>query len=140
MSKILKKTFKQYNGNVYDLTIENSHSFNIEGKSVHNSGAGSLLSYILEITQVDPLRWSLSFERFMRTGQKDMPDLDIDYSRPMELKEFLIQEWGKENVIPISNFSTMQLKSLIKDISKFYDVPFQEVNETTTKMMLEATP
>ena len=58
----------------------------------------------------------------------------------MELKEKLIGDWGNSTVVPISNFSTLQLKSLIKDVSKFYDVPFMEVNAVTNKMLFEATP
>jgi DNA polymerase-3 subunit alpha len=58
----------------------------------------------------------------------------------MALKEKLIEDWGNNVVVPISNFSTLQLKSLIKDVSKFYDVPFMEVNAVTNKMLFEATP
>lgn len=76
----------------------------------------------------------------MRKGQKDMPDLDTDFPDTMKMKEILIKDWGINRVVPISNFNTLQLKSLIKDISKFYDIPFQEVNEVTNKMMEEATP
>ncbi len=71
---------------------------------------------------------------------KDYPDIDYDVSNPMELKEKLIHDWGNSTVVPISNFSTLQLKSLIKDVSKFYDVPFMEVNAVTNKMLFEATP
>ena len=57
----------------------------------------------------------------------------------MELKELLVEKWGNDVVAPISNWNTLQLKSLIKDISKLYDIPFQEVNAVTGKMMFEAT-
>jgi DNA polymerase-3 subunit alpha len=104
------------------------------------SGAGSLVAYVLEITQIDPIKWDLQFERFMRSYQKDMPDIDFDVADPMVLKETLITDWGKDKVAPISNWNTLQLKSLIKDISKFYDIDFAEVNEVTGKMIFEATP
>jgi DNA polymerase-3 subunit alpha len=58
----------------------------------------------------------------------------------MELKETLIEEWGDNVVVPISNWNTLQLRSLIKDISKFYDIPFAESNLVTSKMLFEATP
>ena len=58
----------------------------------------------------------------------------------MGLKELLIKEWGWNMAVPISNYNTLQLRSLIKDISKFYDIPFQEVNPVTNAMMAEATP
>jgi len=104
------------------------------------SAAGSLVAYVLGITQVDPIKYGLLFSRFLRADAKDYPDIDYDVSNPMALKEKLISDWGNSTVVPISNFSTLQLKSLIKDVSKFYDVPFMEVNAVTNKMLFEATP
>ena len=106
------------------------------------SAAGSLVSYVLGITQIDPIEHELLFERFMRKTQKDsgFPDIDYDVSDPMELKDHLIAEWGEDKVVPISNWNTLQLKSLIKDISKLHNIPFQEVNVVTMRMMQEATP
>jgi hypothetical protein len=104
------------------------------------SAAGSLVTYSLGITQVDPIKHGLLFERFMTKNQDGFPDIDYDVSDPMVLKEQLISEWGDTTVVPISNWNTLQLKSLVKDISKFYDIPFKEVNEVTSKMMSEATP
>jgi DNA polymerase-3 subunit alpha len=104
------------------------------------SAAGSLVSYVLNITQVDPIKYNLLFSRFLRRDAEDYPDIDYDVSDPMTLKEELAEKWGKTTVIPISNFNTLQLRSLIKDISKFYDVPFSEVNNVTSLMLKEATP
>lgn len=63
--KLTKKTYKPYKGKVYDLTVEESHSYNIEGLSVHNSASGALITYTLGICQADPLKWGLLFERFL---------------------------------------------------------------------------
>ena len=104
------------------------------------SAAGSLVSYVLGITQVDPIKYGLQFERFLTKSGKGYPDIDYDVSDPMEIKEELIQEWGENTVVPISNWNTLQLRSLIKDISKFYNIPFTEVNAVTGKMLFEATP
>ena len=104
------------------------------------SAAGSLVAYALGITQVDPIKYGLLFSRFMRSDAKDYPDIDYDVSEPMSLKEKLIEEWGDNVVVPISNWNTLQLRSLIKDISKFYEIPFMEVNAVTNKMLAEATP
>ena len=104
------------------------------------SAAGSLVAYLLGITQVDPIKYGLLFSRFLRADAKDYPDIDYDVANPMDLKDLLIQEWGENSVAPISNWNTLQLKSLIKDVSKFYKIEFKEVNVVTSRMISEATP
>ncbi len=104
------------------------------------SAAGSLVAYVLNITQVDPIKYGLQFERFLTKGGAGYPDIDYDVSDPMVLKEVLIDQWGDNSVVPITNWNTLQLRSLIKDISKFYGIEFTEVNNVTSKMVYEATP
>ena len=104
------------------------------------SAAGSLVAFVLGITGIDPIPYGLLFSRFLRKDAKDYPDIDYDVADPMELKEILIDKWGKNVVVPISNYNTLQLRSLIKDISKFYGVDFSEVNRVTSAMLSEATP
>ena len=104
------------------------------------SAAGSLVAYSLGITQVDPIKYGLLFSRFLRSDATDYPDIDYDVSDPMVLKDVMIEQWGNDVVVPISNWNTLQLRSLIKDIAKFYEIPFMEVNAVTGKMMHEATP
>ena len=104
------------------------------------SAAGSLVAYALKITQIDPIRHGLLFSRFLRSDATDYPDIDFDVSDAMGIKDILIEKWGDNVVAPISNWNTLQLKSLIKDISKLYGISFQEVNKVTGKMMQEATP
>jgi DNA polymerase-3 subunit alpha len=104
------------------------------------SAAGSLTAYVLGITQVDPIKHGLLFSRFLRSDATDYPDIDYDVSDAFGLKEILAQEWGDTTVVPISNYNTLQLKSLVKDISKFYEIPFAEVNMVTGRMVKEATP
>jgi len=104
------------------------------------SAAGSIVSYALGITQVDPIKYNLQFERFLRADATDMPDIDFDVANPAELKDLLIEDWGSNRVVPITNWNTLQLKSLLKDISKLYNIPFTEVNVVTGKMIAEATP
>jgi len=104
------------------------------------SAAGSLVAYALNITQIDPIKYGLLFSRFLRADATDYPDIDYDVADPMALKEALIKEWGEDTVAPISNWNTLQLRSLIKDISKLYGIPFTEVNNVTSKMIYEATP
>jgi DNA polymerase-3 subunit alpha len=104
------------------------------------SAAGSLVAYALGITQVDPIKYGLLFSRFLRSDATDYPDIDYDVSDSMALKEKLVEMWGADCVAPISNWNTLQLRSLIKDISKLYDIPFTEANVVTGVMMREATP
>ena len=104
------------------------------------SAAGSLVAYALGITQIDPIKHGLLFSRFLRSDATDYPDIDYDVSYPMLLKEKLVDMWGANMVAPISNWNTLQLKSLIKDISKLYDIPFTDVNTVTSIMIREATP
>ena len=103
------------------------------------SAAGSLVAYSLDITQVDPIKYGLLFSRFLRSDATDYPDIDYDVAEPMILKDELIERWGDDVVAPISNWNTLQLKSLVKDISKLYGIPFTEVNTVTGRMMVEAT-
>ena len=63
--KIVKKSFKPFKGRVYDLTVEISHSYNINGCAVHNSAPGSLVLYCISVTNIDPIKYDLFFERFV---------------------------------------------------------------------------
>ncbi len=117
--------------------VANQHMLSGPGRG---SAAGSLVAYVLGITQVDPIKYGLLFSRFLRSDTTDYPDIDYDVSDSFGLKEILAKEWGETTIIPISNFNTLQLRSLIKDISKFYDVPFLESNAVTRNMIREATP
>jgi DNA polymerase-3 subunit alpha len=104
------------------------------------SAAGSLLAFLLKITQIDPMKWGLPFERFLTRGSDGFPDIDIDFGDNSLIKDKMVEEWGEDSVAFISNYNTLQLKSLIKDISKREGVDFTEVNVVTQAMMAEATP
>lgn len=95
------------------------------------SGGGSLINYILNITFIDPLKHNLLFERFMSPSRQELPDIDSDIEDKDSAFEKFQEHFGKDNVLSISNWNRLQLKSLIKDISKLYDIPFQEVNDIT---------
>jgi len=140
MSQIVKKTLKSFKGKVYDISTP-SGNFQLEnGQVVSNSAGGSLLSYCLGITQIDPLKYDLLFERFLTRGATSYPDIDVDFTDNFALKQKLAQLWGEESVIAISNINTLKFRSLIKDVSKFFGVPFDEVNAITKIMLDEAIP
>ena len=77
--QITKKEISSYKGKVYDLTVEDAHSYNIDGLIVHNSGAGSLVNYALNITQVNPMKYDLIFDRFLNADRGHLPDIDSDF-------------------------------------------------------------
>jgi len=104
------------------------------------SAAGSLLAFLLKITQIDPLKWNLPFERFLTRGSTGFPDIDIDFGDNSLIKDKMVEEWGEDSVAFISNYNTLQLSSLIKDISKREGIDFTEVNKVTKSMLIEATP
>ena len=95
------------------------------------SGAGSLVNYLLGITHVDPLKYDLLWERFLGRHRSGFPDIDTDVGNRDKLIEAAREYFGEESVVPVSNFNTLKLKSLVKDVSKFYGIPFDEVNAVT---------
>jgi len=95
------------------------------------SGAGSLVNYLLDITHVDPLKHDLLWERFLHRNKAGWPDIDLDIGNRDVVIDAARQLFGDDSVIPVSNFNTLKLKSLVKDVSKFYGIPFHEVNAVT---------
>src|SRR5690242_3057689 len=94
------------------------------------SAAGSLVSYALRITDVDPLQHNLLFERFLNPERVSMPDIDIDFCmrRRGELIEYVTQKYGRENVAQIITFGTMAAKAAVKDVGRAMDIPYGEVD------------
>jgi DNA polymerase-3 subunit alpha len=106
------------------------------------SGAGSLVCYALGITDVDPIKYGLLFERFLSPDREGLPDIDTDVENRDLLLTILRNKFGGENIIPISNYNTFKLKTLIRDVSRLYDIPLEEVNaslKTVEKEVLSAT-
>jgi len=99
--------------------------------AARGSGGGSLVNYLLGITQVDPLKYDLLWERFLGRHRTSWPDIDSDAGDRDALINAARELYGDEAVIPVSNFNTLKLKSLVKDIAKFYGVDFGEVNKMT---------
>lgn len=106
--------------------------------NARGSAGGSLLSYVLNVTQLDPIKHGLLFERFLTRFKKGFPDIDSDFADREKAVNLITQHFGEENVIPISNFNQLQLRSLIKDLCRLNGVPFDEVNKYTKKIEAEA--
>ena len=126
--KLLRKTGLAYSGKVHDLTVEGTHSYNIEGVPVHNSVGGSLVAYLMDITDCDPLRFGLLFERFINPDRIDLPDADLDFmsARRHEVVDYVIQKYGKERVAGVSNFNTLGPASTIRDVGKAFGLSDRE--------------
>jgi DNA polymerase-3 subunit alpha len=109
------------------------------------SAAGSLVSYSLGITDIDPLQHELLFERFLNPERISMPDIDIDFcmNRRGEVIEYVTRKYGRENVAQIITFGTMAAKAAIKDVGRAMDVPYSDVDRiakmvpTTLNIKLE---
>jgi DNA polymerase III subunit alpha len=108
------------------IDLAKKHMFVGPGRG---SGAGSLVNYVLGITDVDPLKYGLLFSRFMDPNRSDYPDIDTDIGDRDKLLNLMRDKFGNDNIIPISNYNRFQLKSLVKDISRFYGLDFSYVNK-----------
>jgi DNA polymerase-3 subunit alpha len=94
------------------------------------SAAGSLLAYVLEITEIDPLEYDLLFERFLNPERISLPDIDMDFCgrRRQEMIEYVTQKYGQDNVCQIITFGTMAARGAIRDVGRVLEVPLPEVD------------
>ncbi len=116
------------------------------------SAAGSIVSYCLEITNIDPIRYQLLFERFLNPERVTMPDIDVDfcYERRQEVIDYVVRKYGKDRVVQIVTFGTLAARGVIRDVGRVMDLPYafvdsiakmipQELNITIDKA-LEMNP
>lgn len=94
------------------------------------SAAGSIVSYCLEITDLDPIKYSLIFERFLNPERVSMPDIDVDfcYERRQEVIDYVVEKYGKDCVSQIVTFGTMAARAVIKDVGRVLDLPYAMVD------------
>ncbi len=94
------------------------------------SAAGSLVSYTLGITNIDPVRYNLLFERFLNPERLTMPDIDIDFcfERRQEVIDYVVEKYGKDRVVQIVTFGTMAAKAVIRDVGRALDMPYSQVD------------
>lgn len=95
------------------------------------SAAGSLVSYVLGITDIDPLKYGLIFERFLNPERVSLPDIDIDfcYERRSDVINYVIEKYGKHNVAQIITFGTMGAKAVVRDVGRVMGMPYAEVDK-----------
>ncbi|HEV2576789.1 MAG TPA: DNA polymerase III subunit alpha [Acidobacteriaceae bacterium] len=114
---------------VWDF-IRYAKEHNIPVGPGRGSAAGSLVAYVMEITDIDPLQNELLFERFLNPERVSMPDIDIDFcmNRRGEVIEYVRQKYGNDQVAQIITFNTMAAKAAIKDVGRAMDMPYGEVD------------
>ena len=100
------------------------------------SAAGSLVSYTLGITKLDPTRYQLLFERFLNPERVSMPDIDIDFcfERRQEVIDYVVRKYGKDRVVQIVTFGTLAARGVIRDVGRVLDLPYAQV-DTIAKMI-----
>ena len=100
------------------------------------SAAGSIVSYTLGITQLDPIRYNLLFERFLNPERVSMPDIDIDFcfERRQEVIDYVVRKYGKDRVVQIVTFGTMAARGVIRDVGRVMDLPYA-LCDTIAKMV-----
>lgn len=98
------------------------------------SGAGSLVAYVLEITDIDPIKYNLIFERFLNPEREAIPDFDIDYCPEGRKKviEYITEKYGTYNVVNIITFGKMQAKAVVRDVCRVFGIPFKQANILTS--------
>ncbi|ONI39586.1 DNA polymerase III subunit alpha [Candidatus Epulonipiscium fishelsonii] len=103
------------------------------------SVAGSIVAFVLKITDIDPLKHNLLFERFLNPERISMPDIDIDfcYERRQEIIDYVIQKYGKDKVAQIVTFGTMGAKTVIRDVGRALDMPYSQVDKIAKMIPFE---
>ncbi len=130
LSVIIKMQFTGYFLIVWDF-INWAKEHGIPVGPGRGSGAGSIVAYALRITDIDPIRYKLLFERFLNPERISMPDFDVDFcfERRGEVIEYVTRKYGAERVGQIVTFGTLKAKAVIKDVARALDISFAESNE-----------
>ena len=103
------------------------------------SGAGSMVAYCLRITDVDPIKYGLIFERFLNPERVTMPDIDIDFCirRRQEVIDYVSWKYGEDHVVQIVTFGTMKAKAAIRDVGRVLNFPYAEVDNIAKQVPFE---
>jgi len=126
---IIKMKFTGYFLIVWDF-INWAKDHDIPVGPGRGSGAGSIVAYSLRITDIDPLRYKLLFERFLNPERISMPDFDVDFcfERRGEVIDYVTRKYGADRTGQIVTFGTLKAKAVIKDVARALDIPFEEAN------------
>ncbi len=110
---------------VWDF-IHYARSQNIMVGPGRGSAAGSIVSYCLGITDIDPIRYNLLFERFLNPERVSMPEIDVDFcfERRQEVIDYVVEKYGKDQVVQIVTFGTLAAKGVVRDVGRVLDMPY----------------
>jgi DNA polymerase III subunit alpha len=124
--KVKEIGFVPAEGKVYDFTVPTTNSYVTDSYVVHNSAAGSTVAYAMGITDIDPMRHGLMFERFLNPERVSMPDIDVDFDdrRRGEVIDYVIQKYGEDKVANITTFMSVKAKAAIKDATRVLGLPY----------------
>lgn len=129
---VKEKKFSDYFNILYD-TVEfcKSDGIRLGGRG---SVGGSLMAFLLGFNPMDPIKYALPFERFLNPFRSSMPDVDLDCpgSKREYIIEYLKSKWGEKRVVQVITFGEVKAKVAIKEVAKYLDIPFQEVNALTS--------
>ena len=103
------------------------------------SAAGSIVSYALEITNIDPIKYDLLFERFLNPERVSMPDIDVDfcYERRQEVIDYVVKKYGKDCVVQIVTFGTMAARGVVRDVGRVLDLPYALCDQVAKMIPME---
>jgi len=140
IEQIKKQGFVRYFLIVWELVDWAKNKAKILMSPGRGSVGGSLVAYVLGITEVDPVKYNLIFERFISPGRIDYPDIDMDFEdeRRDEVKQHLEELYGKGNVALVSTFGKMKARQALRDVSRYYDVPLKDVNECSKSIVVRS--
>ena len=129
LSVIKKMGYVDYYLIVWDF-IHYAKSQGIPVGPGRGSGAGSILAYSIGITDIDPIKYGLLFERFLNPERISMPDFDVDfcYERRQEVIDYVARKYGHDHVSQIITFGTMSARMVIRDVARVLDVPYSEAD------------
>jgi DNA polymerase-3 subunit alpha len=132
---ISKQGFVEYFLIVWDY-INAARRMGISVGPGRGSGAGSIVAYLIGITNIDPLKYDLIFERFLHTERVSAPDFDIDFEdcRRQEVIGYVREKYGEPRVAKIITFGTMAAKNAIKDVGRALKIPYSELDQVTKAM------
>ena len=138
ISIIEKMGYVDYYLIVWDF-INYAKSQNISVGPGRGSGAGSIAAYAIGITDIDPIRYNLLFERFLNPERVSMPDFDVDfcYERRQEVIDYVARKYGEDHVSQIITFGTMSARMVIRDVGRVLDVPYAEVDSLAKMIPME---